>query len=171
VEQWYCAFCTPQGEARAKLGIEAAGFEAFLPVERIRGPLSVKRRQHAVMARPLFPRYLFAYFDAGTDHHKIIAIDGIEHLLQNAGKLVKVPQSTIDVFRNLQRAGVFDRVDPMSGLKSGDAVKITEGPFAGLIARVKSARSRDRIKVLLEFLGQATEADLSVEMMGKVGHV
>ena len=53
--------------------------------------------------------------------------------------------------------GAFDRSSARGWfLKAGDNVKIIDGPFAGLMAKVKSAKHRNRIRLLVDFVHNAT---------------
>src|SRR5215813_8236501 len=58
--RWFVVYTLARCEDRARLGLEAKGFECFLPT-LIR---ELRHARRAVIAkRPLFPRYLFCRFD------------------------------------------------------------------------------------------------------------
>ena len=58
-------------------------------------------------------------------------------------------------------------------LEQGDEVTISEGPFMGIEAVVKILLpGRERVKLLLEFLGQPSETEVSRgDVSAEIGHV
>jgi hypothetical protein len=64
-QRWYVVQTQPQSESRAELNLRRQGFTTYLP-------RYMRTRRHSrkveMVARPLFPRYLFVGFDlAGGD--------------------------------------------------------------------------------------------------------
>jgi transcription antitermination factor NusG len=64
--------------------------------------------------------------------------------------------------------GGIAQIEPLR-LKSGDVVRINEGPFAGLEAIFeKPLKDRERVAVLLEILGRQTRLVLPRETIAKI---
>ncbi len=145
---WFVACVESRRETDAQATIRGLGFDVFCPMEaktkRLRG-----RRVECREA--VFPGYLFVSFDRERDDWGAIAdADGVMGILKNGQMPSRVHDIIIARLRNMDEAGVFDAGN---ALKEGQPVEIMEGPFAGLIARVKSATAKKRIKILLDHLG------------------
>lgn len=136
--------------------IRELGIEAFCPME-----IRAKRERGRRIEKqsPLIPGYLFVHFDRERDGWEAIYdIDGVMDILSNADMPLRVPDADMERLKRAYEAGVFDYTRP-AALGEGQPVEIMEGPFAGLIARVRCASPNKRVKVLLEALG-TIEIDL-----------
>jgi transcription antitermination factor NusG len=152
---WIAVRAKPQAEARAARGIEAAGLGAYYPVER--GWVRVGR-QRLIVVHPLFSGYVFAHpvHDADVTGVHLSQIDGIVAVLRAADAPLSIPDEIIASLRQAESLGAFDRTKvrrvPVTTFQPGDTVQVTRGPFAGLIARVRSARGRDRMQILVDWV-------------------
>ncbi len=75
-------------------------------------------------------------------------------------RLATLPEPIIVALQS--RVGLEEVVTVDSSIKIGQPVQITEGPFQGLegvVTRLLSAR--ERVRVLLEFLGRPLEMEIS----------
>lgn len=166
-------FPTRQGEWRARLvdDVLDLGFDVYQPRER---RIKMRRRQHVEVVEPLFSGYLFVRFDEWRDDwQRLFDVKGVEDVLSNCDRPSRIPTPWIEALRRAETAGAFDRT-PDSTFKVGDVVRIADGPFAGLTARIeqlvfklKSARASKRVKVLMEFLGAQTMFELPVASLEK----
>ena len=146
--EWHTIRAKPNAEARVFIGLMAARLEACMPVEMLR---TTHRGEQGLTWRPLFPRYLFARFDPSIDLARVNALDGITNVLRPGGHFAPIPEAAILALQQAQLAGIFDRtITHTAALRHGDTVRITEGPFAGLIARVAAAKAKYRITILLD---------------------
>lgn len=145
---WFVVAVFGRHERDAAADITALGFDMFCPVQT--GVRMIRGRK-VECTDPVFPGYLFVHFDRERDEWgSINDIDGVIGILSNGGFPSRVPDIIISRLQNMVAAGVFDSAGEM---KAGEVVEITEGPFAGLLAKVKSASPRKRVKVLLDNLG------------------
>ena len=161
----YVVETNPKCEYRAYLGLEAKGFEPFLPkevvmVSRHRG----KRRIVDECERPLFRGYLFVNFDPNEPGWGSIAdIDGVKRLLCNgyAENRIpsRVPSGAIEALMRAEGNGVFDFRPKPCGFGKGDNVRVAEGPFASFIGEVLIAKPNKRVQVLLQVFGTRTKAE------------
>ncbi len=150
MECWVAVFTKQNAEKSAYVGIQAAGFPAFYPVERLR--VHHRDGERYVITRPLFVHYLFARCDL-TLLHKVAEIEGVLDIMRGIdGKPSRVPDGLVEAIRRAGDMGVFDRAEPKR-LRDGDTVRIVEGPFAGLIGKIKNARrDRTRFQVVANFV-------------------
>ena len=160
-DYWLGVYTKPQAEGRVELGIKAAHIPVFCPWVRTR---HVQRDgERYVFINPLFERYLFAQCDVGRID-RLLEIDGVGGVLRcGRGKISRIPSELIDAFQRAEGCGVFDRAD--ATLKEGDMVRIIGGPYAGLIAKVRSAKVKKRVQLLVDFIHKMT---ISVDGLEKV---
>lgn len=151
--EWHAIKSKPGAEGRALIGIEASGMVAFLPVELVR---KTHRGEREVTWRALFPGYLFACCEPSRDLPRLLEIDGVVDVLRPGGRLARVPDRAIEAIRQAQDMGAFDHSRSPSGFVTGENVRVLHGPFAGLIARIRSAKSKNRIEVIVDFVHKIT---------------
>jgi transcriptional antiterminator RfaH len=156
MKHWYVVHTQPRAEDRAFWHLRNQGFDCFVP--RCRRTRRHARRTDTVL-EPLFPRYLFARFDA--DASRWLAINGtrgVVHLLTDGKRPLPVPGGVVE---KLLAEADEQGATPLTALGmfwKGRKVRITSGPFAGQLGEVAEAlaRGRDRVQVLLSMLGAET---------------
>ena len=129
------------------------GVEVFLPKIQVRR----KRRGHGTsIVEPLFPGYLFVASDLTAPAWGAIHwTPGVKAVLGCDGVPSPVPDGLIVLI--MQRIGADDVIQPQPPFVRGDRVRITGGPFAGLMGVLERGASRSgRVQVLLEMLHAAT---------------
>jgi transcriptional antiterminator RfaH len=93
-------------------------------------------------------------------------VNGVSSLVHFGDKIPAVPQSVIDELRQC-----FETEEPMSvedRLYPGAEVTVAEGAFlgfSGIVVRVLPARQR--VQILLEFLGRTTIAEVERKSLTK----
>lgn len=154
---WFCVQTQPKHEhiAAAQLR-QNSSLEVFLP--RIRYRRST-RCGPAWVTEALFPNYLFAHFDLVTQLRLIQATRGVRKVVHFGTRWPTIPEATI---AELRSATGIDEVKVLSqDLHPGDAVEVADGVFHGLQALVtKVMPQRQRVSVLLDFLGRQTAVEL-----------
>lgn len=157
---WFCLRTQPKHEhiAAAHLGKES-GLEIYLPRIRFR---RATRRGPVWFTEALFPNYLFARFDLAACLRKICHTRGVRGVVHFGDRWPIVPEAVIEELRASLGA---DRVHVIhEKLQPGQAVQIAGGVFHGLRAVVTRVMpSRERVAVLLEFLGRQTTVELPDE--------
>jgi transcriptional antiterminator RfaH len=160
LQAWYCARTQPKhehiaaGSLRRTLGLEV--FHPRLKVER------ATRRGMVRTVEPLFPCYVFVRCALEEWANEIRYANGISSLVQFGPRIPTVPEGIIDELRQC-----FESEEPMSvqdRLFPGAEVTVAEGALLGSRGIVvKLLPSRQRVQILLEFLGRTivTEVDRS----------
>jgi transcription elongation factor/antiterminator RfaH len=152
--EWYALHSKPRKEVQVKRYLKANGIEVFHPTVRV-NPVNPRSSR----VRSLFPRYLFVYAD--LDEIGISALQwvpGAVGLVQFDGQPASVPDHYLRELR--QRIAQVDEAGGLhlDGLKPGDPVRITSGPFAGYEAIFDMRLSgSERIQVLLQWLGRTVK--------------
>ncbi len=165
VASWYVTHCKPYKEATVATALqERLGLGAYLPT--VRGLLRGQGQP-----APLFPGYVFVWAELHSQAISAInAIPGVLRLLAFGGQPQAVPPAVIDEIRKR-----VDRLNAQGGwpahqFSRGEPVRLTAGPLRGLEAVfLRPMQSSERVKVLIEFLGQLREAELHVSALEKAG--
>lgn len=151
MKQWYVVHTQAQGESRALFNLERQGFEAWLPLVR-------RQRRHArrtdTVLRPLFPRYLFVHVDLETEPWRpILSTFGVSHVIGGDEGPSPVPNTVVDAL--VARAGSDGHFElGAESFRSGDKVRILEGPLAELEGIFQAASDDERVMILLRLMGR-----------------
>ncbi len=163
---WYAVLTKPQSEAKALDNLLRQGYSAYLPYARVQ--LSHARRRQIAL-RPLFPRYLFAGLDRSSmPWRPILSTFGVKDLVRAGGEPALVPAEVVSELQEREAAGAFDRTGRSETLHLGDLVRVTSGLFEDMIGRLVELRERDRVVVLLDFLGRTVKAELTAHAVDAV---
>jgi transcriptional antiterminator RfaH len=161
LSSWYVVHCQPRKEKHVADALrDSLGLLVYLP--------EADRHYHGQVERvPFFPRYLFVYADLqATSVSRVNATPGVVRILAFGGAPTVVPTSVIATIREqlsrLQAGGGL----PRHPFHAGDAVRLKIGPLGGLEGVfVGPSQPRDRVRVLLEFLGRLTEIEVEPEVL------
>lgn len=149
---WFLVCCLSGREKHAADDIAAGlGFETFCPQL---ARMAIVRGSRTRVVQALFRGYSFARFDRERDDWGAIrAVDGVMDIYRHENLPVRVPEAEVRTFQNAERAGVFDLTSSFANFRCGDEVEIDQrGPFRGLVARIKSAKAKKRVEILLDTL-------------------
>ena len=161
---WYCLHTQPRHEHIAAAHLrQQLKLEAYLP------RIQFKRSTHAGpmwFTEALFPGYLFARFAFAACQRAVHHARGVRGIVHFGPYWPAVPQSAVD---ELQRALGPDQLHIVpDSLQPGDAVVISGGAFDSLRAVVtRVLSSRERVAVLLDFLGRQTPVELDARIVIK----
>ena len=154
---WYCVRSQPKHEhiAAAHLRQEAE-MEVYLP--RIRFRRST-RGGPVWFTEPLFPSYLFVRFDLRAGLRQVHYTPGVSGVIRFGDHWPEIPNGVIGELRSAVGPDAVQVV--REELEPGDPVVISGGAFHDLRAVVTRVMTgRERVAVLLEFLGRQTAVEL-----------
>jgi transcriptional antiterminator RfaH len=135
------------------------GIECLSPRLRLR---KLTQRGPVWFVEAMFPGYLFAKFLYSTQHRAIESSHGIRGIVRFGDRLATLPEHTVVALQS--KAGTEEVVTVDSSVKIGQAVHIVDGAFQGLEAVVTQVLpAKERIRVLLEFLGRSLEMEVPAE--------
>ena len=158
IPAWFCVRTQPKHEHIAAGHLKKeAGIQVFLP--RIRFKRSTLRGP-VWFTEALFPNYLFARFDLAACLRKLHHLQGVRGVVHFGDHWPTIPD---DVIAELRATVGADHVHVIRGeLQPGETVQISGGMFHGLKAVVtRIMPARERVAVLLEFLGRQTAVELA----------
>jgi transcriptional antiterminator RfaH len=160
-KHWYALRSKPRKEDAVWRQVLSQGFDAYSPRLRV-NPVNPRSRKY----KPYFPGYLFILAD--LEETGLSVFQWMPHtlgLVSFGGEPAAVPDSLIEAVRlrvdqiNASGGEEFD------GLKTGDLIRITTGPFAGYEA-IFDIRlpGTVRVRVLLELLGSRRQVPVTLDV-------
>jgi transcription antitermination factor NusG len=148
---WYVLHSKPMKESLLCEQLSLHQIESYYPYIRVQ-PAS----PHARRSKPYFPGYIFGYVDLEqTNLSTLQWMPGAAGIVSFDGLPSSVPDHVIAAIRRrvdeINAAGA----DLLDGLKSGEVVTISDGPFSGYDAIFDARLSgEERVRVFLRFLNR-----------------
>lgn len=166
MKRWYAVYSQPNRESMAREHLERQGFEVF-------APWYLRRRRHARRVEdvpaPLFPRYIFASFDADDAGWRVIrSTRGVIDLVRSGLDPVPVPATIISEIQGRSDENGCVVLARDAGLVQGAKIRIEAGPFADYEAIFQTVRDDERVVVLLSLLGREVRAEVPIKTVMSV---
>ncbi len=154
---WFCLWTHSKHEHLAADWLRRyLGVESYAPRIRFR---RLQKRGMVWYTDALFPNYLFARFDLAKSLHKIETAPGIRRAVRFGDYCPRVPDEVIQGLRRSIGSDQPHVIDEQP--RPGELVQVAAAPFYGLEAVVTQVMpSRQRVAVLLDFLGRQTPVEL-----------
>lgn len=128
--RWYAIHTKPKEEDRVDSNLRAWGVESFSP--RIKEPRYNQFTDKPInVVKALFPRYIFARFDASKLLHKIYYTRGVHSVVSLGSEPIPIDDETIAVIRSRVGKDGFVAIGE-DEFKRGDEVRIQRGSLKGL---------------------------------------
>jgi transcriptional antiterminator RfaH len=155
---WYVVYSKPHKESAAQFHLCAKGLEVFFP--RLSLPRSSKRANPII---PLFPNYLFVRFDIDSEEYGYVAWSpGVNRIVGFNGQPIPMDEEALGFLQS--RSNAEGIILAESSLRPGQEVRITEGPFNGLLGIIREPpNAKGRVKVLLTLLNRPAAVDLPLD--------
>lgn len=161
---WYCVRTQTKREHIAAgylAGLE--GVEVFCPRLRYR---KATRRGPIWWVEPLFPGYVLAKFNRSEMERAVKFCQGVRGLVHFGSHVPAVPTPFVEALL----AEISERSEAQEDvitigptIEVGEEVEVASGPLGGMKGVVVSvAPSVERVKILMEFLGQEQTVDLDL---------
>lgn len=165
IERWYAVCCKPRQEAVAEENLLRQGFHVHLPRIRIR---QRRRGQWIDAVEVLFPRYIFIRVDpARRSTASIRSTRGVVGLVRFGGQPAVVPDAVMDALRQREDAASGLHEDKRPLFNEGEAIKLVDGPLAGMEGVFTQIDGDKRVIVLLELLGKANKVTVSRDWIAR----
>lgn len=161
MNRWYAVYTQPHKETVAREHLERQGFDVV-------APRYMKRRRHARRVEdvpaPLFPRYIFAAFDADEAGWRVIrSTRGVVDLVRSGLEPLAVPDGIVEDIRSRLDEDCCMQLARKSDLHPGTRIRIESGPFAEYEGIFQAMRDEDRVIALLSLLGREVRAELPID--------
>jgi transcriptional antiterminator RfaH len=164
---WFCLKTQPKHEHLAATALRRQlQIPCFSPRLRFR---KATRRGAVWFVEAMFPGYLFAQFVYPLQHRRVKHSSGIHGIVQFGDYVATLDPGTVEALQQKTGEEEILTIDPE--IQVGQSVRIAEGPFQGLEALVtRLLPAKERVRVLLEFLGRSVETEISAPKILPVGH-
>lgn len=150
---WYLLFSKPRQEIRAQMNLVQQGYSVFLPTlltEKVLGDRVVESQE------PLFPRYLFIRLDdVHSNWLPIRSTLGVSQLVRFGDKYGRLPEGLVQGLMGVER-------QRRNLLNTGDAIRVTDGPFKGLEGVYQQPDGSQRVLVLMSLFSKPQSLSLPV---------
>ncbi len=157
--EWYAVHTRPWEEAIAESTLQRLGIESFLPQYRQQ---KLIRRKKQTVTGPLFPGYLFARFDRGTQFRAVNYAHGVRRVVTFGSVPVGVDDEMIESIRTRLTEGYV--ILPPHSFTPGQVVRIRGGVFHGLEAVFeREMNDRQRVVLLLQALSYHAQVVVDLE--------
>lgn len=143
---WYAVLTKPKQEQRAETNLRAWNIEAFTPKFKDRRRSRKQGSDYSI--KPLFPRYVFAYFNPQCCLHRVTFTRGVHSIVRFGDSLARIDDKIISIIQLRMNEEGLVRVG--EELKYGDPVIIEYGPFKSLIGIFeREVGEAERVRILL----------------------
>lgn len=162
---WYAVHTLPRQEARADSNLRAWGIETVFP--KIKDCRYNKFSGEPIyMVKPLFPRYIFARFNAEQGLHNVRFTRGVYAVISSGNKPISVNDDVITLIKSrMQEDGLVNIGEEFS---AGDKVLIKKGPFKSLMGIFERRMdASNRVMVLLTTINFQGRISVEREMITK----
>lgn len=158
--KWYVVTTKPRKELVAKQQLENQAFSAYLPMfRRSKRNKGKWQDQH----EPLFPGYLFVQLNLSTDNiSPIRSTIGVRNLVRFGNQLVAMENDIIDQLMEHERLQFSKVENHATQFSPGDAIKVVDGPIAGLTGVFEMPKSSERVMILIGLLGKQRLVSIDV---------
>ncbi|MDA8631869.1 hypothetical protein N9L29_04140 [Litoricolaceae bacterium] len=160
---WFLVISKPKGEKLAYQQLTNQDYDAYLPM----CPRVVWRRgRYVTEVSPMFPRYLFVR--PSREEQGMASVHstvGVQQLVRFGTELAQATDSLVSDIRAME-ARLHRDTEPLP-FKAGDEVEITEGPFAGIAAKV-FACAENRVLLLLQLMGAMRKLDVAPDQCRRI---
>jgi transcription antitermination factor NusG len=153
---WYVAYTKHQHEKSVAAMLGKKGFDVLLPLYR--SAHKWKDRMQTIEL-PVFPCYVFLKMSLERKL-AVLQTPGIFWLVGNAGNAEVVPDSDIEAIQKVTSSAAL--FEPHPFLKSGDRVRVVEGPMAGVEGILTRVKNRYRVVLSVDLLQQALAVEIAV---------
>ena len=147
-------------------GLQKEIGEVLIPTEDV---VEMRGGRKVVTAKRFFPGYILVEMNM-SDH--------AWHVVKNTPKVTgfvgtgnkPVPLSEAEVDRIVHQAAVtVDKPKPKLEFKTGEAVRINDGPFSNFTGQVEEVNEdRSTLKVMVTIFGRSTPVELEFQQVEKI---
>jgi transcription antitermination factor NusG len=162
IESWYAIYTRHQHEKTIAGMLMSKGFEVFLPLY---SAVHRWKDRSKTVSLPLFPCYVFLRGGMDRRFH-VISTPGVCSFVGTRDCAAPIPQPEIDAVRRAVETRL--QVEPYPFLKSGDWVRVTAGPLAGIEGVLVRRQSHCRLVLSVELLQRSVAVEIGTEAVERI---
>lgn len=151
MKRWYVLYCKRGDQERAALHLDNQGVECYYPKVKVE---KIIRGKQQVKLEPLFPSYMFVYFDfeVGPTFTTIRSTRGVADFVRQGAYPQEVQAELVASLKQLENLN--DEPQSSELPKQGQSVTIKSGQFAGVEAIYQEPDGEMRSIMLVKMLNQ-----------------
>lgn len=161
MKKWYAIYVRPRTEKKVAAGLEEAGIDHFLPLQRTLRRWSDRKKWVEV---PLISGYCFVFVEE-HDLINVIKLDNILSVIRFNGKPSVIPEMQIEFLRRMLNQNEIDYRISSDLPRPGQKVEIISGPFIGLYAEMVKVKNKSVIYLRLEQIQNIFILEISLEQV------
>ena len=159
-QNWFVAYTYPKAEKKVSNRILEAGFDSFLPLQKVRRVWSDRIKY---IEEPLFSSYVFVKTDV-TNLPRLTDIHGLSRFIAFQGEYAKVKEKEIKMIQKFVTSGVD--IDVFSGrLREKQLVRVKSGPFAGMEGLLVRKEGKGRFVVEIKGISQSISVNIPAQCL------
>lgn len=165
--RWYVIYTKANEEDRAERNLASWGLKTFYPRVK-KKQLNEFSGKSIYFPRPLFPRYIFARFDAEALLHKVSNTRGVHKVLNIDYAPVPVDDEIIALIQSKVADDGFIRLDET--FARGDEVQIKDGSLRGINGVFDRAlKDKNRVMILLTAINYQASVIVERDLVQRAG--
>ncbi len=152
MKNWLVASYKINEVERLKSNLLNQKFDFYLP------KITIKKINYKAKEQVLFPGYIFVNINF-ENYSALKYTTGIKNIIKFGNNISHITNKEIKI---IQKTEEFSKLYPVaSQIKIGQDAFISNGSFKGIIVKVCSLPSKERVEVLLNFLGSIRRVTVS----------
>lgn len=164
---WYILRSEPNRESTAAAGLVSYGLESYLP--KVKVQQRPRRGASRSVLRPMFVGYLFAWSSPRDPlWARLWNLPGLRGALKVGGALATITPEQLNAVREKESELINTKAPSGPTYKTGDTVRMVDGPFAGQLVGISALDDAGRITVLMQLFGRQTKTVVSQKQIERV---
>jgi len=156
---WYLFYTRPRHEKKVLSGLAKMEINSFLPTKKsIRNWHDRKK----IIDEPLFPSYVFIYFQSTRDYFTGLGIEGVLYCVRSGKELARVNESVINNIRLVTEQDSEVEVSS-ERFRPGQRMVIREGALTGLFGEMVQCNGHQKILIRVQLLQRSLLVTLPSE--------
>lgn len=161
MKNWYAIYVRPRTEKKVAAGLEEAGIDHFLPLQRTLRRWSDRKKW---VDMPLIPGYCFVLVEE-RELINVIKFDNIVTVIRFNGKPSVIPDMQIEFLRRMLNQNEVAYKLSSEIPKPGQKVEIISGPFIGLYAEMIKVKNKSLIYLRIEQINNIFILEISLNQI------
>ena len=156
--KWHALYVRSRAERKVFQQLQDMGIEAYLPLVTNIKQWSDRKKK---VEEPLFKSYVFVRNNE-KQHYYVLGVYGVVRFVTFEGKAVVVPDKQILAIKKYIDNPIDDEEELKNmELQEGQLVRITNGPMQGLTGHLVSVKSKRRLLVNIDVVGQSIPVSIA----------
>lgn len=160
MKDWYLLYCKRSEQERAVINLDRQGVECYYPQVTVQ---KIVRGKRAEVSEPLFPSYMFVYFDPeDISYTTVRSTRGVADFIRQGAKPQIVQPDLI--YGLMVNEDSEEHQSKLSNLPlPGESLKLQKGQFKGIEAIYQEPDGEKRSFMLINLLGKPVKVSVQNE--------